>query len=163
MAYDYYASLTFPASAKHITEVAAWLDENPHVQEQEDEGLCTVSTTTASFGSIGLTSILDEHHVPYDHVHRDDIEVETWTVVVRFKHGKKVAYEVWPEDTEKEKLAKRLLKVLKAGLAKRAITICERASAPQFEILEKLAKDWTAQAPTKSPVAPAKQRTLHAR
>ena len=79
----YYASVTFPATAKKILEVRDWLTRNSGrgVDDGDADQVC-VSDDDANYGRIDITDVLDEHHVPYDHRHEGG-EYQS-TVYVRF-------------------------------------------------------------------------------
>jgi hypothetical protein len=88
MGHRYYATVTFPAAAGKIPEVRAWLDgdEKEYYDIDDDGELIDVSADERNWGKIEFTDILDQHRVPYDHYHGDDMEGRS-TVYVRWPVG----------------------------------------------------------------------------
>ena len=79
----YYASVTFPATAKKILEVRDWLkSDSTGCEFTEGPDEIFVSDDDANYGRIDITEVLDQHRVPYDHRHEGG-EYQS-TVYVRF-------------------------------------------------------------------------------
>lgn len=142
MGYQYYASATFPASARKIKAISEFLDGSRFFGElQEGNGLICVSDNMASGGQLEITDLLEEHCVPYDHYHRDDNACKVWTDKYRVNNAGVLA-EVCSISEQDERLpgfAKKVLKALEGGETEEAYALLNEAIITDAESIEDVA------------------------
>lgn len=130
MGYSYYASATFPVSARNIKEIEDYLDGDECREEVEEEGsLICVSNQYASSGELDITDLLEEHKIPYDHYHRDDNACSEWTALYRLDEAGNLV-EVANESDNSEAVsdfAKEVLKALEAGNTEKVYALLDDA------------------------------------
>ena len=142
MSYNYYASATFPASARRIPEIAKLLDGDAFFGElSEENDLLCVSDTMASNGELCVTTLLDEHCVPYDHYHRDDNACNVWTDKYRVNDAGELVEvcSTSEHDDDLSNFAKNVLKALENGKTEEVYALLNNAIGPAVEGIEEIA------------------------
>lgn len=129
MGCSYYASATFPVSARKINAIDDYLNGSECRDEVKVEGnLICVSSLYASSGDLDITALLEEHKIPYDHYHRDDNACSEWTALYRLDAGNLV--EVANESDNSEAVsdfAKEVLAALEAGNTEKVYALLDDA------------------------------------
>jgi hypothetical protein len=146
MGYNYYASATFPASARRIPEIAKLLDGDAFFGElSEENGLICVSDTMAGNGGLCVTPLLVEHRVPYDHYHRDDNACKVWTDMYRVNDSGELVEvcSTGEHDEELSNFAKCVLKALENGKTEEVYALLNNAISPAVESIEENAAKFT--------------------
>lgn len=128
MSYDYYAAVRFPADAMGKPAIREWINEHrnyisrgktitPYDDAQFNCKMVEVSCDTASSGRIGITDVLDNLQIPYEHYHRDDHQMGENTIYVRFVDGEKVTTDISAEDMVVRNAYQTLLDQIQSGEA----------------------------------------------
>lgn len=168
MGHRYFAKVTFPAAAHTIPAIAAWLKDPtdagsyPNIGPLEaahECGCITVSASDRPDGEIGITDLLDDEHVPYDHYHSDDCSAnpDPRTDHVRFTPaGVRVVASVGESAQAEGLLARELLRLLDSGDTTALRARLEQLGAQALddnEDIEHIAQSWEPAAASATPRA----------
>lgn len=115
MSSDYYASVTFPVAALRIPAIKAAFDEVPEDYTDFFEEMALVSNPAASGGYIAMTEVLKQFQVPYDHHHRNNIDMDDYTEQVRFVDGVETVVSTTDDEHALIDYAKEVLALLETG------------------------------------------------
>jgi hypothetical protein len=148
VSYDYYASATFPASAREIQAIAEYLNADKFFGEvTEENGLICVANTMASHGELDITALLNKHNVPYDHYRRDDHACKVWTDKYRVNEFD-VLVEAGSEsecDEALVKFAKEVIQALENGKTEEVYAMLYDAIGADIVAIEVIATTFSAQ------------------
>ena len=135
MAIRYYASISFPASARKIKEIDDYLnDANLVGKYGEIDGLGELSHMEAADGEIELADLLEEYEIPYDHYHQDTENDSVRTVRVRYMgDGNRVALTEHAEDDLLSNFAKEVKSLLEKGQINQTHALLDSVILPEFE------------------------------
>lgn len=145
MSDQYYANITFPADALDIAVIKKLYRSLPPEYVREYDDVVVVANPQSNSGEVAMSVLLDQFQIPYDHYHRDTVNMDEHTVRVRFVDGEQVRTRVQDSDQAVRTYAEELLAVLTldgvaAAQEKLEATIKNDGGPP----VTVLAGDWSA-------------------